>query len=154
MGANPSSKTIRLVGPAQREFAKKLIDEVPDGWLVDVRKPKKRDRSTEQNRLQFKWATEVAAQCQDRSIEEIRHDWKLRHGVPILRRDNAGFRAFYDAGLRPLPTFEQKIAAMRYVPITSLMDVPQMQEYLDLVQRESLQQGYVLTDPDALKYSE
>ena len=142
------NKTVRLVGPSQREYAKGLIDSAPDGWIVNIGPKKKRDRSIEQNRLQFKWATEVAAQCQDRSIEEVRNDWKLRHGVPILRRDDAGFREFYDTGLKHLPTFEQKLVAMRYVPISSLMSVHQMQEYLDLIQRESLQQGYMLTDPD------
>lgn len=106
------------------------------------------DRSLEQNALQFKWAQEVAQQRGDVTFEEVRHDWKLRHGVPILRRDDPTFQAFYDASLKKLP-FERKLAAMAYIPITSEFGVRQMSEYLDTVQRECLQNGLRLTDPVA-----
>ena len=92
----------------------------------------------------------MAAQCGDRTINEIREDWKLRHGVPILRRDDEGFRDTYDRVLKPLP-FEEKLKFMRIFSVSSLMTVKQMQEYLDSIQRESLQQGFVLTDPDAMQ---
>lgn len=42
------SDTIRLVGPAQRAFAKQTIDAAPDGWIVTVKEEKRRDA---QNRL-------------------------------------------------------------------------------------------------------
>lgn len=67
--------------------------------------------------------------------------------MPILRRDDEQFRAFYDAHLKHL-TFEQKVQAMEYVPVTSDFGVKQMTEYLDTVQRECLQQGIRLTDPE------
>ena len=51
-----------------------------------------RDRSGQQNKLMFLWATEATRQYGDRTTEEVRHDWKLRHGVPILREDSAKFR--------------------------------------------------------------
>lgn len=108
----------------------------------------KPDRSAEQNRLQFKWATEVAQQCGDRSIDEIREDWKLRHGVPILRRDLEQFRDIYDEILKPR-SYEEKLKAMKYISVSSIMTVKQMQEYLDAIQREALQQGFLLTEPEA-----
>ena len=48
-----------------------------------------RDRSKDQNALQFLWATEAAFQRGDLTAEEVRREWKLRHGVPILRDDSA-----------------------------------------------------------------
>lgn len=108
-----------------------------------------RDRSRDQNALQFLWATEAAHQLGDSTAEEIRHRWKLEYGVPILREDSAEFREIYDKAIKPLP-YELKIAAMAFIPVTSEMKVRQMVRYLDTVQRECLQAGIVLTDPDPM----
>ena len=106
-----------------------------------------RNRSDEQNKLMWKWAQEVADQLGDRTRFDVQHDWKLRHGVPILRVDDPTFRAFYDASLKPLP-FERKLQAMAYIAVTSEFKVPQMVQFLDAVQRECLSNGLTLTDPD------
>lgn len=106
-----------------------------------------RNRSLDQNDLQFLWAGEAARQLGDRETEEVRREWKLRFGVPILREDDADFRAFYDKALKPLP-YELKVRAMEWVPVTSTMKVRQMVRYLDAVERECAEQGIRLTDPD------
>ena len=106
-----------------------------------------RDRTRDQNALQFLWASEVAHQLGDRTTEEVRHGWKLRHGVPILRDASPEFRAVYDKAIKPLP-YELKVAAMAFIPVTSEMKVRQMVQYLDTIQRECLEQGLRLTDPD------
>ena len=106
-----------------------------------------RDRTRDQNALQFLWANEAGQQLGDRTAEEIRQEWKLRYGVPILRESSAEFRAVYDKAIKPLP-YELKVAAMAFLPVTSHMTVRQMVQYLDTVQRECLQQGLRLTDPD------
>ena len=108
-----------------------------------------RDRSKDQNALQWLWATEAANQLGDRTSEETRHEWKLRFGVPILREDSAEFQEIYDKAIKPLP-YELKVSAMAFIPVTSKMKVRQMVRYLDTVQRECLQQGLVLTDPDPM----
>ena len=108
------------------------------------------DRSLDQNHLQFLWANEFAAAMGDRTGEEVRHDWKLRHGIPILRAEDEGFRATYDANLKGLP-FAAKLALMAYIPVTSLMTVKQMKAYLDAVQREAAGHGVRLTDPEAVR---
>ena len=46
-----------------------------------------RDRTRDQNALQWLWATEAAHQLGDRTSDEIQREWKLRHGVPILREN-------------------------------------------------------------------
>jgi hypothetical protein len=43
-----------------------------------------------------------------------------------------------------------KLEAMAFIPVTSEMKVRQMVRYLDTVQRECLQQGIRLTDPDPM----
>ena len=106
-----------------------------------------RDRTRDQNALQFLWATEAAYQLGDRTTTEVRNDWKLHHAVPILREESADFRAIYDRAIKPLP-YEMKVRAMDIIPVTSLFKVKQMVRYLDRVQRECAEQGIVLTDPD------
>jgi hypothetical protein len=108
---------------------------------------KGRDRSLDQNRLQFLWAREAAEQRGDVTIDEVRREWKLHHGVPILRAENSSFCDVYDAAIKPLP-YERKLLAMRFIAVTSEMSVPQMIAYLDAVQRECLEQGLRITDPD------
>jgi Fe-S cluster assembly scaffold protein SufB len=107
-----------------------------------------RDRSLEQNRLQFMWVREAAEQLGDRTPEEMRSDWKLRHGVPIMREDSPDFRDTYDRLIKPL-TYEQKLKAMHLIEVTSLMKVRQMVRYLDAIDRECAEQGIVLTQPDS-----
>lgn len=106
-----------------------------------------RDRSAEQNRLQFLWARETAEQRGDRTAEEQRNEWKLRFGVPIMREDSPEFREVYDRLIKPL-SYEQKIKAMELISVTSLMKVRQMVRYLDAIERECSEQGVKLTDPD------
>lgn len=105
-----------------------------------------RDRSLEQNRLMFLWAREASEQLGDTTPEEVRHEWKLRIGVPILRED-ARFQAVYDAAIKPLP-YPLKLKAMQFIPVTSEMRVRQMVRFLDAVHRECAEQGIRLTDPD------
>lgn len=106
-----------------------------------------RDRSAEQNRLMWLWAQEASDQRGDMTRIEVQHEWKLHHGVPILRADDPAFRQTYDAAVKSLP-YAKKLALMAYMPITSEFKVPQMVAFLDAVDRECAEQGIRLTDPD------
>ncbi len=108
-----------------------------------------RDRSKDQNALMWLWATEAAAQRGDQTADDVQNEWKLYHGIPILREDSAEFREMYDSSVKPLNS-EKKLEMMRYFPVTRLMRVRQMVRFLDTVQRECLQQGLRLTDPDPM----
>lgn len=111
------------------------------------------DRSLEQNRLQFLWAREASEQRGDLTANEVREEWKLHHGVPILRAENIEFQEVYDEAIKPLP-YHRKLKAMRFIPVTSEMNVRQMVAYLDCIERECAEQGLRLTapDPDLAKY--
>lgn len=106
-----------------------------------------RDRSAEQNRLMWLWAQEAADQRGDTTRTEVQQEWKLHHGVPILRAEDPEFRQTYDAAVKALP-YEKKLALMAYMPITSEFKVPQMVAFLDAVDRQCAQHGIRLTQPD------
>lgn len=105
------------------------------------------DRSLEQNRTQFLWAKEAAEQRGDSDHVEVRCEWKLLFGVPILRAENEDFRADYDETVKGLP-YHLKLRLMRRYAVTSEMTVKQMTAYLDTIQRECAEQGIKLTDPE------
>lgn len=113
-----------------------------------------RDRSTEQNKLAFKWYVEISEQTgEDR--EDVRARCKLEIGVPILREAHGKFRATYDKLIRPL-AYQEKLALIRdtEMPVSSLMNVEQMSRYLDLVFRRHAEIGVVLTiPPDRYAYN-
>jgi len=106
-----------------------------------------RDRSTEQNRLAFKWYKEISDQSGE-PFEDARARCKLEHGVPILRRDNEKFRQTYDEEIRRLP-YERKLRLIKVMdwPVTRLMNITQMSEYMDEVFRTHAEFGIELTIP-------
>lgn len=111
------------------------------------------DRSAEQNKLAFKWYGEISEQTGE-DIEDVRARCKLEMGVPILRRDIEAFRDAYDEFLKP-HSHEAKLSFIRKTqwPVTSLMKIKQMTEYLDLMFRRHSEFGIVLTiPPDRFAY--
>jgi hypothetical protein len=106
-----------------------------------------RDRTSEQNKLMWLWASEASYQRSDMTPDEVQREWKLNHGIPILCEDSAEYRDFCTLTLKRL-THEQRIEAMRYVPVTSEMKVKQMVKFLDTIERECAEQGLKLTNPD------
>lgn len=112
-----------------------------------------RSRTTEQNKLAFKWYKEISEQTGE-DIEDVRARCKLEIGVPILREASEAFRATYDRTLRPLD-YEIKLAAIRDmdIPVTRLMKVDQMSQYMDTVFRRHAEVGIALTiPPDRFAY--
>lgn len=109
-------------------------------------------RTTNQNRLNRKWMTEIAEQMAGtfESAEHVRGYCKLHFGIPILRAENEAFCLEYDGVIRPLP-YEQKLRLMR-VPfdfgVTRIMTTKQETAYLDAVFRHFSEQGVALTVPE------
>lgn len=106
-----------------------------------------RDRTGQQNRLMWLWAGEASQQRGDVTLDEVQREWKLNVGIPILCESSPEYRGFCTLTLKGL-NYEQRLAAMRFVPVTSQMSVKQMVQFMDTVQRECLEQGIKLTDPD------
>lgn len=125
--------------PALQSF----IGEIRQRWQrskylrVVVRE---RTRSLDQNGVTHVWYAQLARELPENDALGWKAYCKLHHGVPILRAECPDFRAFYDAGLLRL-TYEQKIAAMRFVPVTSHMTVPQLTAYMAAMQDDFAKRG-------------
>jgi len=107
----------------------------------------KEKRSLDQNALAFAIYTQIAEQVQDQSISDVRRECKLVHGIPILRRDDAEFAELYDKSIKGTLSYEEKLKAMEWFPVTRLFTKAQFTEYLDTMIREYSKQGYFLAHP-------
>ena len=105
-------------------------------------------RSVKQNRLAFLWYR-IRGSMTGHGPEHERQYCKLHHGCPILIVEDDDFARFYEQAINRL-TYEDRLAAMDYVPVTRLMKVKQFSEYLDAVDRNSAQQGITLPRPEDL----
>ncbi|WP_017907431.1 hypothetical protein [Xanthomonas sp. SHU 199] len=99
-----------------------------------------RKRSLDQNALAAVWYEQMARE--DRQHDALGHKCycKLHHGVPILRAEDAEYRTFYDGAIKGL-SYEQKLVAMKFLPVTSLMTAEQLSKYLEAVQSDYASRG-------------
>ena len=104
------------------------------------------DRSLSQNSIGHVWYGQIARELREDSVLGWRCYCKLHHGVPILRTEDDKFREFYDGSLKLL-TYEKKIKAMEFVPVTSLMTKEQKSAYLVAVQADFMARGVRLEFP-------
>lgn len=103
-------------------------------------------RSRAQNDFSYAWYTQMALEDRQHDLMGHRCYCKLHHGVPILRAEDADFRAAYDGVLRSL-SYESKLEAMKYWPVTSLMTKDQLNRYFDAVQKDYDKRGVKLEFP-------
>lgn len=100
-------------------------------------------RSLDQNAVVACWYGQLSRELPEDDELGWKGYCKLHHGVPILRAEDAEFRAFYDAALLGL-TYKQKREAMKFVPVTSLMTVDQLSKYMVAVQDDFRPKGVEL----------
>jgi hypothetical protein len=100
-------------------------------------------RSLDQNAVVACWYQQMERELREDSALGFKCYCKLHHGVPILRADDAEYREFYDGAIRGL-TYEQKLAAMKFLPVTSLMSVDQLSRYMTALQDDFKPRGVVL----------
>lgn len=138
-----TTRTVK--NPSDLVLLKLYLDGRKRPFTVDVTDG--RDRSAEQNRLAFKWYKEISDQAGE-AVEDVRARCKLEIGVPILRAASDPFRKTYDRVVRPLD-YEDKLALIRDtdMPVTRLMKVEQMTQYMDEVFRRHAEFGIALTIP-------
>jgi len=104
-------------------------------------------RTLDQNAISHALYTQIAAQLEDQTVQEVRAECKLRFGIPLLRAGNPEFKAMYDKAIRATLDYEEKLKAMEFLPVTRLMDKTQFSEYLDTVIREYSKQGVSIIMP-------
>lgn len=106
------------------------------------------NRSTDQNALSHAWYNQISMDLAEQTPEEVKCECKLRFGVPILRAEDPDFAEMYDASIKRHLTYEQKLKAMRFLPVTSLMTKDQISRYLQVIQYQFAQRGVNLEFPD------
>ena len=104
-------------------------------------------RSVDQNSISHAWYEQLANELREDDAAGWKSFCKLHYGVPILRAEDADFREFYDAAVKGL-TYEQKLKAMAFVPVTSLMTKAQLSKYLEAMQAEFIGRGVRLEFPE------
>jgi hypothetical protein len=102
-----------------------------------------KSRSLDQNAISHAWYEQLARELKEDDALGWKQFCKLHYGVPILRAEDADFREFYNLTLLSR-TYEQKIAAMKFVPVTSIMTKPQLSAYLEVLHSEFARKGVLL----------
>lgn len=92
-----------------------------------------KDRSLDQNSLAHVWYEQVSRELREETPLGVKCFCKLHYGVPILRAENEDFRIQYDTVLKPL-SYDKKLLAMNFLPVTSLMSKDQLSQYLAAMQ--------------------
>lgn len=103
-----------------------------------------KDRTKPQNNFTHAWYEQLAREMPQHDALGWKCECKLLHGVPILRAEDAEFRAFYDAAIKKTLSYEEKIAAMKFVPVTSLMTTAQLSKYCEALQADFAKRGVML----------
>lgn len=129
-----------------RKFQRDVEREFREARFLRVQVKRGMGRSLDQNALSHAWYNEIARQVAD-TPENVKCECKLRFGVPILRAEDDDFREMYDTAIKHHLTYEQKLVAMRYLPVTSNMTKAQLSRYLEHIQMSYAQQGVIVEFP-------
>lgn len=109
-------------------------------------------RTTKQNSLLHHYLSEAVEQGDgEYNHEQLRALCKLHFGIPILCAESPELEQLYTERVFSLPYIEQVNRMMRplEVPVTSLMDKDQMEEYLNAVRYHfEVRKGMKLTSPE------
>ena len=116
----------------------------PNIKYVLTRKKWQKKRTLDQNAQSFVWYKQIAEQLPDYDAKGWARYCKLVHGVPILRSEDAEFRAFYDKAIKLNLDYEEKMQAMDYTPVSRLMNTNQFNRYFEAIQEDFLKRGVVL----------
>jgi hypothetical protein len=91
-------------------------------------------RSINQNYVSHGWYEQVSKEEGEYTAGDVKSRCKYHFGVPILRAEDKEYNDAYEASIGKLPLYEDRIKAMEYWPVTSLMKTKQMTRYMEQVQ--------------------
>ena len=109
-------------------------------------------RSIPQNSMIRALYREVAEQIDDQDVLDIERECKLVVGVGIVKQQSEKFAEMYDKCFKWL-SYEEKIEAMDFMPVTRLMDTKHCSEYIDAVVRRYSQRGLSIMHPGEKDYA-
>jgi hypothetical protein len=130
------------------ESLQRFIGDIRQRWnehkFLRVNVKTGKDRSLDQNAISHCWYEQVSRELREDTTLGVKRYCKLHFGVPILRAEDAEFRAFYDVAIKMHLTYEEKLQAMDLVPVTSRMSVKQLSQYLEVMQAHYAGRGVAL----------
>lgn len=106
------------------------------------------DRSLDFNALSHVWYEQLARELPEDDALGWKCFAKLNFAVPILRAEDQDFRDFYDNAIKRALTYEQKLAAMKYIPVSSLMTNSQFKKYCEAMRTHFSSRGVALEFPE------
>lgn len=121
-----------------RETVINAIKTASDGMVVTIGPAR---RSGAQNDLSHEIYAIASQQLKDGSPLDYKCYAKLHFGVAILRAEDDEFREFYDENIKASFSYEQKLAMMKFLPVTSRMNKEQKSRYIDAVKEDFLARG-------------
>jgi hypothetical protein len=104
-------------------------------------------RSLSQNDISHAWYEQVSRELREDTALGVKCESKLVCGVPILRAEDAEFRATYDRLIRPMG-YADKLELMKVLPVSSLMTKAQLTQYLEAMQTHWNKRGVLLQFPE------
>lgn len=131
----------RAIGDLRESFAKHHF------LRLNIKTGK--DRSLDFNAISHVWYEQIARELREDDALGWKSFCKLNFGVPIMRAEDDEFREFYDSSIKQSLSYEQKLTAMKYLPVSSLMTNTQFKAYCDEMQRYFMTLGVRLEFPDA-----
>lgn len=133
--------------PSLQEAIGRLREDWQRHKYLSVKWTNGKKRSLDQSAQVYVWYEQLGRELREDDKAGWRRFCKLHLGVPILRDADPDFRAFYDGALKSL-AYEKKLAAMDYLPVTSLMRKPQLSEYHKAMQDHFAGKGVTLKYQD------
>lgn len=106
-----------------------------------------KDRSLAQNALYYMWIGQIAKQRQDMTNEDVRAEFKVDFGIPILLASDEDFNQWWCINGFSRLNREETLKAVKYIPVTSIMSVNQFTDLLRDVEAAAACEGWRLSHP-------
>ena len=137
---------MRLIANSQ-ESLQRALGDIREEWArhkylrIDVKAG--RSRTIDQNSLTHAWYEQLSRELREDDARGWKRYCKLTHGVPILLAEDADFRNALGSSFTAM-SYEQRLQAMDFVPVTSIMTRNQLGRYADSVSAEFAKRGVFL----------
>lgn len=112
------------------------------------------DRTRAQNSLLHQWFGQVAAHYGDRTMTDVKGDCHVEYGLAIRLRDPVFAWVWARTGAHLTPEEQRRFFAKKGLPMSSVMKLPELNEYMTAMSKDYRAEGVYLTDPEARKYEQ
>lgn len=146
-----------VINKVSNVISKILSDDKDVNTTEVVIRNKVSDRNSIQNALLWHWCGEIYKQSDNYSSPyEVQAEIKLNIGVPIMKADVEFMNVWKHVQLLPYEVLLSMMLKKNkcYIPITSIMNVKQMNSLLTITKMTYEQKNMVLTDSKDMYYKQ